>query len=237
MTEGFETLTLLQELDLQIVSIEKSREEFPEQLAGLEASLAGATNSISALQDKLAKAIKNRNDVRDQIEDAKAALDKSQERLSAVKTNKEYDAVHQEMENHKHTLAGGEKRMEKLAEDISKIESQVAELEDAAKSTVDELTPRISELREKIAAIDSNLSTASEKRAAAAALVPKTLLRAYENVHRGKKGGRVIAFVNSTDRTCQSCYQKLQPHVVNVLRRGGGINHCQNCGAIMIWQE
>ncbi len=237
MTEGFETLTCLQEIDLKIVGIEKSREEFPEQLAELEAVLQSATSSLDALREKLGKAVKTKSDLKDQLETAKSALDRSQERLSAVKTNKEYDAVHVEMENFKHTLAGGEKRMEKISDDIAKVEAQIAEVEGEAKSRTDELTPRVTELREKIASIDSDLSEAAAERTAAAALVPKQLLRAYENVHRGKKDGRVISIVNSTDRTCQVCFQKLQPQVVNILRRGGGINHCQNCGSIMIWQE
>lgn len=237
MKEEFETLSRLQDIDLRILDIEKSREEFPEQLAALEAELADAGRSLVSLQDKLTRARKSRKDVDDQIADAHAALDKSQDRLAAVKTNKEYDAVHAEMETHKHTLAGGEKRIEKIADDIANLEAKIADIEVASQARIDELTPRIEELRARIATIDTTIAEAAAEREQLAAAVLKPVLRAYENVRRGRKDGRVISTVNSTDRTCTVCYQKLQPQVVNVLRRGAGISYCQNCGSIMVWQE
>ena len=237
MKEEFETLSRLQDIDLRVLEIEKSKEEFPEQLAALEAELADAGNSVTSLTEKLERAKKSRKDFEEQLADAQAALDKSQDRLSAVKTNKEYDAVHAEMETHKHTLAGGEKRVEKLAEDIASYEAKIAEVEAASKARVDELTPLIEELRTRIASIDTTIAAAVAEREAVLPTVPKPLLRAYENVRRGRKDGRVISVVNSTERICTVCYQKLQPQVVNTLRRGAGISYCQNCGSIMVWQE
>ena len=237
MREGFDALSRLQEIDLRIMEIERSKQEFPAQLADLEAELADVGRATASVAEKLDRARKSRRDIEVQLDDAKAALDKSQEHLTAVKTNKEYDAVHVEMDNHKHTLAGGEKRLEKIDEDIAKYEAQIADADASSKARVDELTPLVEELKSRIATIDSSVAEAVAGREAIVATVDKMLLRAYENVRKGRKNGCVLSVVTSSDRTCSVCYQKLQPQIVSTLRRGGGITNCLNCGSIMVWQE
>jgi predicted nucleic acid-binding Zn-ribbon protein len=76
-----------------------------------------------------------------------------------------------------------------------------------------------------------------KNRAVITAGIPKPLLRTYEHILSRKKTGKVLSFVNESQRTCSSCFKVLETQLANEIRRGTRLLTCQNCGAIFVWGE
>ena len=173
----------------------------------------------------------------EKAEDAKKSLDKSQERLNSIKTNREYDAVHSEIETFNHVIAGADGRIKNCDAEIEKqkqgLEAATAEYE----KVKNENEPKINELKDKLASIDSLIAAQKVERDAIVAVIPKPLLRTYDHILSRKKNGKVLSFVSLDTKKCSSCYKMLETQLINEIRRGTKMITCQNCGAIFIWEE
>ena len=235
MQSDFENLLELQEVDIQIIELEKSKEEFPVQVDMLGKEVSDAESSLKSKEEELNECVEEKKNVEEQIVNAKASLEKSQERLNSIKTNKEYDAVHTEIETQKHILASADKRINKHTTDIEYLQEVFKE----AKVEYDEINtknqPQIEELTSRIAGIDSEIAKVQKKRDKAALKVNKNHLRVYDHIRISRKNGKVISIVDDSQRNCTICYQIIGPQVIHDMRRGSDIVYCQNCGSILVW--
>jgi hypothetical protein len=183
---------------------------------------------------KLADAEAELKNFEAQIVQAQEGLEKSQGRLNSIKTNREYDAVHMEIETQKNIVATSESRKKKLTDEIANLkQASDAAAEDLEKSKT-ENGPKISELNTKIASIDSVIAGIVKERDAVLPGVGKATMRTYELIRKRRKSAKVMSLVTSA-RTCTVCYKVLEPQLVNEIKRSTRITLCQSCGSILVW--
>ncbi len=237
MIHDLKYLVELQKIDLRIHELEMSKEEFPKQVEELKLLIAEAEEKITALDEKAAEIEKEEKDVRERIENAKIALERSQEKLNTITTNREYDAVHTEIESQRTGIENGEKRLQNFADDKENLqktrEEAVAELE----SIRGENQPKIDELTARIASIDSDIDQVVQEREQIAPKIGSSYLRTYDHIHKRRKTGVAVGLVSDAERTCPVCYKVLETQLVNEIRRGNRIQICQSCGTILIWDD
>ena len=99
MSNDIKKLLTLQECDLRIVELENSKKEFPIRVAELEKAIADAAGTVEETKERIEEITNEKKAAEEQIANAKLSLEKSQERLNTIRTNKEYDAVHAEIES------------------------------------------------------------------------------------------------------------------------------------------
>lgn len=237
MNKDLSNLVKLHAVDLQIIELELSKEEFPATVVRLESEIAKAKELVEIVEKKLADLANEKKDIKEQVGTANLSLEKSQDRLNCISTNKEFDAVHSEIESQKHIVETADKRIERFSTDISEQEALLNDTQNAFDKISADNQPQIDELKEKIAHIDSNVAKVQKEREALASNIHKPFIRTYNNIRSGRKKGDIIGLVSNANRTCQVCYQELQPHVVGQIRKGQSLYQCQSCGAILIWQD
>jgi uncharacterized protein len=236
MIEDLIDLKQLQEIDLRIHEQELAQEQYPAAVAELQNAIDKAKTNLSSSSAKLVKAQKENASFDEQIQKSKDMLDKSQERLNSIKTNREYDAVHAEIESQKNILNHAETRKKSLLEEIEKWQGMVEKNSAELKKIEDENEPQIKDLKKKIAAINSTIAEIVKERDVVAPKISKPLLRTYDLIRKKRKTGRAVSNI-STTRTCTVCYKVLEPQLYNEIRRGLKMILCQNCGSILIWDE
>jgi predicted nucleic acid-binding Zn-ribbon protein len=235
MNSDFESLLELQDVDIQIIELEKSKEEFPVQVDMLGKEVSDAESSLTNKEEELNECLEEKKNIEEQIVNAKASLEKSQERLNLIKTNKEYDAVHTEIETQKHILASADKRIKKYTADIEYLQEVFEEAKGEYNEIITKNQPQIDELKSRIAGIDSEIAKVKKKRDKAVLKVNKNHLRIYDHIRLNRKNGRVISIVDDSRRNCTICYQMLGPQVIHDMRKGSDIVYCQSCGSILVW--
>lgn len=236
MIQDLEYLIQLQEIDLRIKEQEIAKEQFPAMVSELEAQINKAQDELQSAQDKHDWLKKELSDAEEQTTKAQESLDKSQERLSTIKTNREYDAVHKEIEAQKHLLSGSEGKKKTISDEIEKQAAAVEESSSELNRIKSELEPQIQELNAKIGAIDSNIDEITAEREAVLPKISKPTLRTYESIRKKRKTGRALSLVNSS-KVCTVCFKVLEPQLYNEIRRGTKIILCESCGSIYVWNE
>ena len=235
MNQELEYLVQLQEIDLRIREQELAQEQYPAAVIDLEQGISKAKATLDNAIKKLQKAEAEKKAFEDQIENAKNHLEKSQERLNSIKTNREYDAVHAEIEAQKNMLSNAETKSEKLLDEIKKMQNNV----DFSTSEFDRIKsenePQIADLKSKIGAIDTNIAKITKERDALTPQISKQYLRTYDLIRKKKKTGKALSTVLT--RTCGACYKVLEPQLINEVKRGIKLILCQNCGSILIYGE
>jgi uncharacterized protein len=237
MIHDLESLIQLQKIDVRIHQLVQSQADFPRELAELEAGVSKAKRAVDSVTEKMAALDAEKKSVLEKVEDAKTALEKSQSRLNSIKTNREYDAVHAEIETFKSVIAGADGRTKHIDDEMEK-QKQVLETNTAEYERIkSENGVKIADLSSKISSIDSSIAQQKQERDAIGAAVPKPLLRTYEHILSRRKTGKVLSFVNNDTRTCSSCFKVLETQLISEIRRGTKMITCQNCGSIFIWGD
>jgi len=235
MNQELEYLVQLQEIDLRIREQELAQEQYPTAVTELEQAMLKAKTILDHAEKRLEKAQSEQKTFEDQITNVTAQLDKSQDRLNSIKTNREYDAVHAEIETQKHMLSNAEGRRKTLLDEIVKMQSNVEKCSADYDKIKSENEPQISDLKAKISVIDTTIAKITKERDTIVPKISKQYLRSYELIHKKRKNGKAISIV--TTRTCGACYKVLEPQLINEVKRGLKMILCQNCGSILIWEE
>ncbi|MBN2035716.1 MAG: hypothetical protein JW768_03150 [Chitinispirillaceae bacterium] len=234
MLRDLTLLMQLQEIDLRIHEQELAKEQLPITVKELEQAIAKAQKGHDAAVKKLAEAEGELKNFDDQIRQAQEGLEKSQERLNSIKTNREYDAVHAEIETQKNMVANSENRKKKLTEDITRLKEAKETARQELEKIKTDSEPTMADLNGRIDAIDSVIASIVKEREEVAPLVGKSSLRTYDQIRRRRKTAKVISMVDQA-RTCTICYKVLEPHIISEVKRSKKINLCQSCGSILIW--
>jgi predicted nucleic acid-binding Zn-ribbon protein len=236
MIDELESLKLLQEIDLRIREQELAQEQFPVAVKDLQSAIENAQTVLENSTKKLKKAEADKVAFDEGIQKSHDMLDKSQERLNSIKTNREYDAVHAEIETQKNTINTSETRRKNLNDEIEKLKAIVEQNTSEAIRIKSENEPKIAELNEKIAAIDSIIAKITKEREVILPKIRKQYLRTYDLIRSKKKSGRAVSIIKGP-RTCSVCFKVLEPQLYNEIKRGLKLILCQNCGSILIWDE
>jgi predicted nucleic acid-binding Zn-ribbon protein len=236
MNQELETLLQLQSIDLRIREQELAQEQYPAAVADLEQGIAKAKTALDNASAKLTKAESEKKAFEDQIAKTRESLEKSQERLNSIKTNREYDAVHAEIETQKHMMSTAEAKQRKLAEDVDRIHAIVEENQRTFDAIKSDNEPQIADFKSKIGSIDSTIAEIAKERDVILPKISKQYLRTYDNIRNKRKNGKALSIV-SNSRTCAICHKVLEPQLLNEIKRGLKMILCQSCGSILLWQE
>lgn len=234
MLEDLKYLLQLQEIDLRIKEQELAQEEFPAQVEKLNQQITETSEALEKVKSTLSQAEEDKKSWEEQVEKAQEGLERSQERLNSITTNREYDAVHAEIEAQKNIINSAEQRRNNLSAEIERLQTAVTEHETELEQATTENTPQIKELKEKIGAIDSNIADILKERDVVTPNLPKNVLRQYDLIRSKRKTGRAISTIKP-NRTCSVCFKVLEPQLFNEIKRGTKVQLCQSCGSIMIW--
>jgi hypothetical protein len=237
MLRDMEYLMQLQEIDLRIHEQKLVKKQLPATVAKLQKLIDLARKTM---ENSLAQAKSTEQELLSLDENmvkAQENLVRSQERLNSIKTNREYDAVHAEIEAQKGIIHSSESRKKKINEEIErqKVVAEVARNEFAQVKAENE--PKIAELSATIASIDSVIAGIEREREVLKPLITKSILRTYDLILSRRNHGRVLSEVSTARRICTVCYKVLEPHLVSDIKRATKLILCQNCGSIFVWTD
>jgi uncharacterized protein len=159
---------------------------------------------------------------------------KSNEKLRAVKTNKEYQSILKEIDEIRKRNSGVEDRMLAQLEEIESIQRSVAEKEA-------ELQHFIQSCRQKKEILAANeqrerqaVESLSEKKAQIIAKADPNVLSILDDV---KKKVRGTAVVPVQQAICMGCHLNIPAQLFNELQRFDEIRFCPHCHRIIYWKE
>ena len=229
-----EMLLRLQSVDYDLGELDRSKDYLPEMINNLEHEIADTKTALEASEKELTEQnlLNNRLDL--ELTTLNQELAKFQKQMMIIKTNKEYDAITNEIANRKVRISEIEEEILKaltLIDDLKeKIKEYKGKLEEIEKGNEDELV----HLREELGSIDDKIKIKEGNRKNITVRIEKKLLATYERVRKGR-GNQVVVAIRK--RACGACYKSIPPQMIQEIRKGEIIYTCDNCGRILIWTD
>lgn len=216
-----ELLELDEELSQQSDALDKKKE----QLLALDEAIGKDQAAIDEME-------RTRGELVQEARQMTVQLERSREKLSRCRTEREVNAAQREIEEVRKLYRDRELEIEKIQG-----------FADQARTAMNEKTQQrevlASELGSSAGDVESRLGQlkgqADEKRKARKALVdkvPHALYRRYELIR--KRRGSALA--HTEDGTCSACHMRIVPMMYQQLLRGDEFQQCPSCNRILYYR-
>ncbi len=222
-------LRKLQEIDLNLHNSRIAIEKLPEKITDVKLERDAAADELEVTRVELAELEVNKKEDEANLAESSEKLHAREERLFAIKTNKEYQATIKEISEGKKLNREREDRILQSMEKNEELIQKIAQLETtfADKDSVyGEKKRAIDE--EEVELRNTMKSSEADRPGIVDAIDPK-IFRKYEFV--GKR--YVDAVVEVVDGVCTGCSTRVRPQTYNEILREEELKSCTNCQRIV----
>ena len=227
-----DALEKLSELDAELKELSDVLRKERGELDTKKTRLSELVERLSRGKRSIEEMERARGDLMGEARQMSIQIERSREKLSRCRTEREANAVQRELEELRKLHRDREIEMEKMDTLIEqgrvdvtavlgehdKLEADLNEIEDAA-------TGRIAEAQ-------SHFDARSKVREEAVKAVPPQLYRRYELVR--SRRGTAVAYTHSG--ICSACNIHLQPMLFQKLKRGEALEQCPSCNRILYYR-
>lgn len=224
-------LIKLQEIDRRIKELDSLKGDIPEQVESLRVKLSIIEENLASSSNKLEAAKKSHRNTEFEIKLLTDKLNKYNEQLYAVKTNKEYDAITTEIENVEKKLDEVELQGVEALEDEEKFGLEVVEYERQQSEVKQLLTQKEFELQEKLNETATEQQLLNSQRQELVLNIDRRLLSNYDRISRGRHG---VALAEINNYVCSACFATIPAQTVVEVRKMERLIYCETCGRILI---
>ena len=230
MFPDLEHLIALQTVDTDASDARRLVAAHPELVKAADARLAEALGAVEAARNALKASHDERRVLEKEASVFQGRLTKFRDQQSAVKTNREFQALGHEIETATTDLgAVEEKEIEKMVE-ADTLAATVKQTEAALAIRQKEIDSEKAVLAKNLAGHQARLAAAEAARAGIVAQVSAPALHLYGQIANIRKGVAVCA---AADGLCSVCHVRLRPNVYQVVRHNEAIVKCDSCQRIL----
>ncbi|HUV31892.1 MAG TPA: C4-type zinc ribbon domain-containing protein [Acidobacteriota bacterium] len=234
MHPHLEKLLKLQVIDYDLGELERSKDYLPDMMENLQREMKEVKQKLDDATKQLEEAKTRQKRLELEIKGKETALQKYQQQMMSIKTNKEYDALVAEIDAIKEAISSRETELLETIELVSTLEKDIVQLTEKDDQTNENNTRQLEILQEKVDSIGSKVSDKQDSRREIVDSIPRAVLSTYERVRRGK-GGRAVVVVKK--RACSACFKALTPKKTQEIKRADRLYSCDSCGSLLYWNN
>jgi predicted nucleic acid-binding Zn-ribbon protein len=230
LKKQLELLFRLQSIDSNITRAETLQRQFEEEVKRLQAELDSEGQKSSDVKqevDELVKKHREHEAALKVIEDQKG---KVQEKMMAIKTNKEYTAAQHEVVSIDQSIGKQEDEIILAMDTVENAKELIngadAALQGAQQRFDDKKNQAATELSDFLADIEEQKG----ERVTLLQEIKPDMLRTYQQIFKARKG---IALVLADNEHCFGCSMKIPPQIYNEVVRGDQLHTCPHCKRIL----
>lgn len=229
MLLGMENLVKLQEMDSEILSLQKFVSILPEDLMQKEARLEELHASLSSLETQLESAKTEIATVKVDLEASQTLFDGAEVKKGNVHNSKEYEAALREIDSLSASIATLTERNENLGATIKSLSEELGGFDSEKESLQSEVDAARATYEKGVAKSKSRLEKVQAERDAFVDTIPKPVLSKYSRLM--KKYSHAV--VPLEGEFCSGCSIQLTPQSVVEVRRANSVTKCLNCGCYL----
>ena len=233
MREGLLQLLQLQEHDKKLEALDKSKSQYPTEIEERQAEISTAGEVLEEMEEEKTNWEKQQRQSEGEIQLAKESLKVHEDRFSVVTNNEEYDALQIEIQACKNTISEHENQLLQAMESIQRIEQGLEEEQKTFEEIRQNQQESIDELQGQLDSMEESVQDEETNRSKTAKTIDPTMLSVYER-RRGPRSRRIASIRKDS---CGVCFRQLPPQKLSEVRRCERVVHCENCGAIVVWNE
>ncbi len=234
MNNDLELLLKLQVIDYDIGELERSKEYLPDMMDNLKKELNESKDNVDQTTQNLEDGKVKQAQLELDMQTKEADLQKFQQQMMSIKTNKEYDALVAQIDSVKEGISSIETNLLEVIDQMAEFEKDIVSQKEKLDSVEENNSKQLQILQEKIDTIGNRMADKMNDRGDISSSIPKRTLSIYDRVRKGK-GGTVVVSVKK--RACGACYKALTPKKVQEIKKADLVLTCDHCGRIMYWDH
>jgi predicted nucleic acid-binding Zn-ribbon protein len=224
----------LQIVDYDLGELERSKDYLPDMMQNLTREIEEAQHRLQETIQSLEEARVVRKNTELELKAKETALQKYQQQMMSIKTNKEYDALVAEIDNIKAIIQQRELELLEAMEKIEQLEKDAVTNREKEAQVLENNQKQLAILQEKMDSIGSKVEDKQQARTVLIKDISRPSLSVYERVRRGR-GGRAVVTVKK--RACGSCFKALTPKKIQEIKRNDKVLTCDYCGSLLYWDN
>jgi len=230
LKKQLELLFRLQSIDSNIQRSETLQKQFEADVKKLQEELDGETQKSSEVKQEVDELVKKHREHEAALKVLEDQKSKVQEKMMAIKTNKEYTAAQHEVASIDQSIG---KQEEQIIMAMDAVENS-NELITAAETALQQAQQRFDDKKHQAATELSDYLADIEKQKGEREVLQQEIkpdmLRTYQQICKARKG---IAVVQADDEHCLGCSMKIPPQIYNDVVRGDELHTCPHCKRIL----
>lgn len=227
-------LVSLQAVDAQIYTLRSEKEAAPSEIKILEEEFEGKKESLAVLEKKLLDLQKQRKDKELELASKEESGKKLQSQLYSLKTNKEYQAMLQQIQDAKADSSVIEDKILELFDQADKGKNEIEREKVKLKEEEAVFLGQKKKIEERIKGIDERLAQLEAQRKQVIPEINPKLLTQYERILINREG---LAIVEVKDNSCKGCNMFVPPQVINLIKMYERVITCEVCNRMLYIDE
>jgi uncharacterized protein len=233
--EQIVSLVKLQKIVTEIQKLQVSLKEMPARLGILDEQLEKFMRSVEDDENDISELNKKYRTYESDVQVNLGKIQKSQEKLRSVKTNKEYQSSLKEIEDIKLINSKIEDEMLEFLEQIEGAENKLNERKQHYSQIVDDTNREKDQIKRDAEQCEQMLAQLESDRNVVTNALDSTILDIFFRVQAKQSDGVAIAEVK--DAVCQGCNLNIPPQMYIDLQHRNSLKNCPSCERIIYWED
>jgi len=220
----------LQKVDDEVAELKKEAELIPLNVSELNNEIEMKEQVVQRKKQGLKNLTGERKEKEHELEIIEIRIANDKTKLMAVKSNKEYHALQQEINNHEEASGVLEEEILLMMDDIEQFDVETRKLASRFNSQKKEIQSKINEFESRLSQIPVAMEGKTCTRNDLASGVQRELMERYEATKKQREG-QAVAFVENG--ICMGCHMGIPPQLFNQIQRNEEVFTCPNCYRIL----
>ncbi|HKC23982.1 MAG TPA: C4-type zinc ribbon domain-containing protein [Thermoanaerobaculia bacterium] len=227
----------LQEILLEVKRKTDKKERTPDHLTHIEAAYKDALKRRQEAGSRQSHEESRKKTLEGEVADLSEKLKKYQQQLVAVKTNREYGALLNEMDGVKREIRQREDEVLSLEESLAKTRAETAERDESFPEETAGYEEQMTEWRAEQAILTEEIARAEKIVSELREGLDRRLLSTFDRIARARSGVAVarVTMVARQTAACSACNVRLRPQLLSDLRLSKEPILCESCKRILYW--
>jgi predicted nucleic acid-binding Zn-ribbon protein len=228
-----ELLWELQKIDLTLKRINEERDRFPKEMKKLDERQNIEKEKIQNEKEKIESLEKERRQKERHLNTEQEKIKRTEGRMFEVKTNKEYQALLNEIEAIKEATNREEEEILQILEEIDELKKDLLKREKEVTATLEKIERERKKIQEKMDQGDGLWKEQKERREVLSKQLESGLFKLYNTLKEKRQG---IGVVSAKQETCQGCFVNVPPQMFIEVQKNNALIRCPNCNRILYWE-
>jgi len=224
------SLVQLQTIDTEIYALREEKNAQPAEINRLQAAFEEKKQILANLEKSALDLQKQRKDQELELASKEENIKKLQTQLYSLKTNKEYQAMLQQIGDAKADSSVIEDKILEVFDQLDKSKTSLNQEKQKLQEEEKIFNEQNKKVEDRIREIDDRLAQLEAKRQQVIPEVEQKILSQYERILLNRDG---LAIVKVTDNSCNGCNMFVPPQVINLIKMYERIVTCEICNRIL----
>lgn len=214
--------------------LEQFLSEGPSLLEKIDQHMKEEEEKVLSKKRKLEDLQKERRQEEGDLQLLNSRLEKYKDQLMAVKSNKEYTVMLQEIEQCEKDIEKEEEDIIRKMYEIDSLQNEVREVEENFKKARKSLEEQKANTEKDLSRAEQEIENLKRRREELQKGLPEDLLEEFTKI-LSIRGG--MAVTRARDGICEACKIRIRPQVYIEVKSNSKIINCDHCDRFLYWEE